>query len=356
MTVDWSGVRNILAIRLDNLGDVLMCEPAFRALKTSIPDARLTLLASPNGARAAPLLPSIDEVMARSVVWQDAQGKMPLDAARERRLVEDIRSKGFDAAFIFTSFAQSPYPPAYVCYLAEIPWRAGQSKEFGGSLLTKWVRSGPDELHQVDRNLALIEAMGLRVEGRHMRLEIPTEARTSVEQKLAARGVTRKQRFIAVNATASCSARTYPWPRYAQVVSALVRTTWPVVVTGEARDAQVVGQIAQTVNSERLVSLCGETSVAELAALIDRASLLVTNLTATMHIASATGTPAVVLFAGTELESQWAPRGCQSMLLRRQTDCSPCYRFECPFGQECLDISPDEVVEACLNLLSQASP
>lgn len=353
--MEWSKARNLLAIRLDNLGDVFICEPALRALKKGIPEARLTLMASPNGARAAELLPCVDDVMIRRVVWQDAHWKMPLDAARERQLVEDIRRRAFDAAVIFTSFSQSPYPPAYACYLAEVPLRIGQSKEFGGSLLTTWVKAGPDDMHQLDRNLRLIEAIGLSVEDPNMRVHVPNEARASIAAKLADRGIAEGQEFVVLNPTASCSARTYSPSRFARVASVLADSL-PVVLTGEARDGQIVQQVLEESASDRLVSLCGQTSVAELVALIERGSLLISNLTSTAHIASAVGTPTVLLFPGTELLSQWEPRGCPSIVLQRDADCSPCYLFDCPDAHQCLDITPDEVVEACQTLLRGDEP
>lgn len=348
--MDWSKARNLLAIRLDNLGDVFICEPALRALKKGIPEARLTLMASPNGARAAELLPCVDDVMVRRVVWQDAHWRMPLDTAREHQLVEDIRRRAFDAAIIFTSFSQSPYPPAYACYLAEVPLRVGQSKEFGGSLLTTWVKAGPDDMHQVDRNLRLIEAIGLPVEDRHIRVRVPSEARASIAEKLAGQGIAEGQEFVVLNPVASCSARTYSPSRFARVASALAGSL-PVVLTGEAKDGQIVQQILEEAASDRLVSLCGQTSVAELVALIERSSLIISNLTSTAHIASAVGTPTVLLFPGTELLSQWEPRDCPSIVLQREVGCSPCYLFDCPGSHQCLDITPDEVVEACRRLL-----
>ena len=57
----WQRARNVLAVRLDNLGDVLMTSPALAAVRDSLPAARLTLLASPAGARLAPHLPMLDE-------------------------------------------------------------------------------------------------------------------------------------------------------------------------------------------------------------------------------------------------------------------------------------------------------
>src|SRR5437764_11951015 len=63
---EWLKAKNILAVRLDNIGDVIMLGPALRAVKESSPRARLTLLVTPGGAAAAPLLPWIDDV----IVWR----------------------------------------------------------------------------------------------------------------------------------------------------------------------------------------------------------------------------------------------------------------------------------------------
>ncbi|HZU03438.1 MAG TPA: hypothetical protein VFA10_27475, partial [Ktedonobacteraceae bacterium] len=80
---EWLLARNILAVRLDNIGDVIMLGPALRAVKETSPQARLTLLASPGGATAAPLLPWIDDVMVWRPIWQDVGGRMPFDPGRE---------------------------------------------------------------------------------------------------------------------------------------------------------------------------------------------------------------------------------------------------------------------------------
>jgi ADP-heptose:LPS heptosyltransferase len=71
-----------------------------------------------------------------------------------------------------------------------------------------------------------------------------------------------------------------------------------------------------------------------------------------MHLADATRTPEVVLFAGTEYEEQWRPRATRARLLRRPTPCQPCYLFDCPIGLRCLDIAPLEVVQAVEAMLA----
>jgi hypothetical protein len=74
-----------------------------------------------------------------------------------------------------------------------------------------------------------------------------------------------------------------------------------------------------------------------------------------MHLADAVRTPEVVLFSGTDYEEQWQPRATRSRLLRRKTSCHPCYLFECPIGQPCLDISPEEVIEEVEALFAEGS-
>ncbi|MBD0291758.1 MAG: glycosyltransferase family 9 protein, partial [Thermoleophilia bacterium] len=118
----WHELRNILVVRPDNIGDVVLAAPVLKALRAAAPGARITLLASPAGSAAAPLLrPWLDRVFVRRVLWQDVHGRLPHDAEHELELVGEIAARGFDAAFFLTSFSQSPLPPAYVCYLAGVP-------------------------------------------------------------------------------------------------------------------------------------------------------------------------------------------------------------------------------------------
>ena len=82
---EWRDARRVLAVRLDNLGDVLVTTPAIHAMRESLPDASITLLASPVGAQAGRLNPDIDEVVVYNAPWMDPWSRLPLDPAREMR-------------------------------------------------------------------------------------------------------------------------------------------------------------------------------------------------------------------------------------------------------------------------------
>ena len=86
----WQKARRILAVRLDNLGDVLVTTPALHAIKASLPQASLTLLASPVGAQVAHLDPDIDEVLVYEAPWMDPWHRLPQDSRREQGIIDTI--------------------------------------------------------------------------------------------------------------------------------------------------------------------------------------------------------------------------------------------------------------------------
>jgi ADP-heptose:LPS heptosyltransferase len=348
----WREARNILAVRLDNTGDVVMLGPALRAVKQASPDARISLLASPAGSAAAPLLPWIDDVIVWRSIWQDVGGRMPFDPQREWELIQLLAERRFDAALIFTSFSQTPQVPGYVCYLAGIPLRAGESKEFGGSVLTTELRGAPDDLHQAERNLRLIEQLGFPVRDRRLAVAISDEDREAARVLLADVDIDAQRPFTLIHPGASAEARRYPPERMGEVAHLLRRQGHQVLITGVDKEAPIVDEARSRAPGVRC--LVGQTTLAQYAALVARAALVICGNTLPLHLADAVGTPLVVLYSGTDYEEQWRPREVAAELLRRPTACHPCYRFTCPIDLPCLDISPCDVVEAAERLLGQS--
>jgi ADP-heptose:LPS heptosyltransferase len=349
------GARRVLVVRLDNLGDVLMTGPVFRALREALPGAELVLLGSPGGSAAATVLPWVDRVATLRAVWQDAQGRLPLDPARELRAIEAIRAIRADAAIILTSFSQTPWAAAYACYLAGIPVRAGHAPDFGGSLLTH-PAAGPAPTHQAARNLHVLEALGVAVEDRSLGARIPGRAADAVARMLAGEGLDGRRAPIVVLPGASCSARRYPASRFAGAARRTAeRTGLPVVVAGSERERELTAAVAGAVPGA--IDLGARTDVAELAALVGRAAVVLANDSFGMHVADALRVPVVTMFAGTDREEEWAPRDTASRTVRRATACAPCRLFSCPIDPAeppCLDVPPDEVADAAVALLEGA--
>lgn len=350
-------LQRILAIRLDNIGDVVMLGPALRALRQAYPQAEITLMASKAGTQAAALLPWVDEVITWRAIWQEIGKDLPTEPGKEHELFSLLQAKSFDAAFIFTSFSQSPFPPAYACYMAGIPLRVGQSREFGGGLLSHWVKPLPDEIHQVERSLHLLRSVGIPADNKKLELRVPLAGQRRADTLLDEVGLPKGQPFIALAAGASAVARRYDEKRFARAARMLIEQTGlPVVLIGSPRElGQFPNLEALAEQDERVLSLIGKTSVVEMAGVIRRSALVIANNSGSMHIADAFHRPMVILFSGTDNIEQWVPRTPDARLLNRSTECAPCRAFQCPYGMECLDIPAEEIVSTALSLLKAKS-
>ncbi len=145
---DWQNLQRVLVIQLGSLEDVRLTAPALRKLRQLLPDVAIVLMTSLSVTQLATETHWVDEFI------YAVDAKTHLDTSLQSLIVK-LSSHSFDAAIIFTNGQESPYPLAYVCYLAGIPIRLGQSQEFGGSVLSQWVPPLTD--NPVDRHLFLID-------------------------------------------------------------------------------------------------------------------------------------------------------------------------------------------------------
>lgn len=349
---DWASARRVLAVRLDALGDLLMTTPALRALKESGPGRQITLLTSSAGAAASSLLPAVDAVLVYDPPWMKATARRP-SSAPDWAFARRLRAGRFDAAVIFTVYSQSALPAALLCYLADIPLRLAHCRENPYQLLTHWVREPEPEggiRHEVRRQLDLVAQIGARTSDERLALAVPSAAERRVARLLAELGVERRRPWVVVHPGASAPARRYPAEGFAAAADALIRAHgYQVVLTGSAAERPLVERIRAELGGPAH-ALAGRLDLAELAALIKLAPVLVTNNTGPAHVAAAVGTPVVVLYALTN--PQHTPWQVPSRVLFHDVPCRFCYRSICPAGHHrCLRlVPPAAVVAATLEL------
>ena len=352
----WDAASDVLCVRLDSIGDVLMTTPALRALKEAKPGRRITLLTSPAGAQIAALVPHVDDVIAYDAPWMKATRRR-INSEPDRAMVETLRAARFDASVIFTVYSQNPLPAALLCYFADIPLRLAHCRENPYQLLTHWIRDPEPEAclrHEVQRQLDLVAEIGGALPQPLLSLSVPDDASARVERLLSQRGL-RTGRFIPIHPGASAPSRRYPADAFAEVARLLsVETGLPVVFTGSAEEHELIEDI-RAMSAAPADSLAGCLDLAELAALLTCAPVLISNNSAPVHLAAAVGTPVVDLYALTN--PQHTPWGVPSRVLFHDVPCKFCYSSVCPEGHHrCLRlVSPQRVVQSTLELL-QAAP
>lgn len=350
----WEAARNVLGVRLDTIGDVLMTGPALRALKHSGRGRRITLLTSPPGAAVAALMPDVDEAVVYEAPWMKASPPRS-GAELDLELIERLRDQRFDAAVIFTVHSQSPLPAALLCLLAEIPLRLAHCRENPYALLSDWLpEPEPQELlrHEVRRQLDLVAAVGARTADARLRAELPRRARSRVEALLADAPLERDADWVVVHPGGTAPSRRYPAEFFARACRSLVcEHGVQLVFSGDAADRPLVEEVRTRMEAPS-VSLAGEIDLAELAALLQAAPVLVSGNTGPVHLAAAAGTPVVDLYALTN--PQHTPWGVPNVVLFNDVPCRWCYKSICPEGHHlCLrGVAPEAVVQATLELLN----
>ncbi len=344
----WQEVKRVLAVRLDNLGDVLVTTPAIRAIRRSLPEAHLSLLASPVGAQVGQLNPDIDEVIVYEAPWMDPWHELPLDPAREQRMVKRLAEQRFDGAIIFTSFRQSPLPAAYLCYLAGIPLRVAASIDGPGSLLTTRHKHPERMLHEVERGLDLVASIGMTTDDLGLVLEPPEGDPALISNA--------DRPAVVVHPGCSMPARTYPWELYAEVCDLLVaRLGARVFLTGGPGERALTQQVQGRMRQDA-INVAEELTFPEFVAFIEAADLTITNNTGPMHIAAAVKTPVIALFALTNPPEQWGPWQVPHRQLFHDVPCRICYSRVCPYHHECLTlVTPEMVVDAAAELLARTT-
>lgn len=279
------------------MGDVIMSGPAMRALKESF-GCSLSLLTSAMGNIIAPCLPYIDDVMVCNVPWIKAGSTLSAEDCRD--LMDTIKARRYDAAVIFTAYSQNPLPSALLAYMAGIPLRLAYCRENPYDLITDWV---PDKepytliRHQVKRDLDLVAAVGAQTANTQLSLQLKETALRSALSKLVARGIDVNDPWIVVHTGVSEKKREYPLEDWIKTVQLLKETFHlPILLTcsaGEAGQALRIKQFA----GDQVYMMAGLFSIEEFVAIVHEAQLVISVNTATVHIAAATDTPVIVLYA-----------------------------------------------------------
>lgn len=359
----WRAARGILCVRLDALGDVLMCTPAMRALRSALPGSRLTLLASPSGAAAVPFIPEIDDVIVHAAAWMKGDASPPAPPALPSSraglaLVDTLAARTFDAAVIFTTYTQSALPAALLCQLAGIPLRLAHCRENPYRLLSDWV---PDPepaspvRHEVQRQLALVGHLGCTPADLGLSFVPRAADHAAAAACLRSAGIDPARPWILLHPGASAASRRYPAGHWAQAIALLAAATEiPLVLAGGVADIELVEEIRRRAGVS-LPTLAGRLGLGELGAALRMATLAVTNNSGPAHIAAALGTPLVELYALTN--PQHTPWGTRSRVLFHDVACRFCFKSTCPAGHHaCLaGVAPERVVEAVLDLLQRGA-
>jgi len=339
--------KNLLVLRLDHVGDVLLCTPALDALRARFPAARITVAVGPWSRQVVEGHPAVDAVVDCRVPWFDRSPAKPSMLSCLIQQGRSLRAMSFDMALDL----RGDFRNILLLAVAGIPYRVGYADTGGGFLLNLpvWRRRF---VHEVHRNLDLVARLGADHSSPKPRIMVTHCDREAVATLLMRAGVDPCETLVGIHPGAGAPSRTWSPRRFAAVAQALTsEMNVKIVLTGSEAEKSIVENIALNVNPHP-VKFVGILTLKQLAALLERYKVLITGNTGPMHLAAAVGTPVVAVFSSSNTLEEWRPFGADHIVIQKEVPCAGCELEVCPKPIRCVElISPEEVILAAKRIL-----
>lgn len=351
----------ILLVRLRQIGDVVFTTPTFAALREHFPQAQLSYLVEPAAAPVVRGNPDLAQVIEAPRV-RGARGVLA-DLSLGRALARER----FDVAIDFHGGPRA----SLLTWLSRAPRRVGYEVAGRAWMYTQRI-DRPRALrprHSVENQWDLLAALGVPPPSRDrhpVTMAVDGEAAMRVESRLLAHQAAYGVRLVVMHVSAGNPFRRWPMASFAEVAAGLAEAdpSVRVVVTSgpseEGAATEVIAAARQRLDEARRehVLSCGEFSLSELRALVERAALYVGGDSGPMHIAACSRVPMVSLYGPTlPVRSEpWRSRSIPALAAEsRGVSCRPCDQRVCEPGDfRCLtQVTPGDVLEAGVRLLAR---
>ncbi|MBU1888342.1 MAG: lipopolysaccharide heptosyltransferase II, partial [Candidatus Omnitrophica bacterium] len=342
--------KRILIIRTDRIGDLVLSTPMITATRTVFPDAYIALMVSSQTREIVSGNPYINEVIVYDKI------------SKHRRFLKTflfanwLKGKRFDLALVLHSTVRVNI----ICYLAGIPQRVGYARGKMDLLLTHKLeytkRFG--EKHEVEYSLDVLRSLGVKAEASSLVMPLKENVFKEADSLLFESGLKKDERFVVISPGASCVSRIWPSANFARLADILKERFGLSIVLVSGHDEVKIGEKVRGLMNSKPIFLCGRTSLSVLAAILKRASLLISNDSGPVHIACAVETPVISIFSRKEKglsPMRWGPYGERNAIVHKDVGCVKCLAHNCNKGFLCLySITVDEILEKVKELLKGA--
>jgi heptosyltransferase-2 len=318
--------RSILLVQLDHLGDAVLSTGFVAALRHAYPHARIDVLASHVSAELFRACRQIDRVYV-SRVNRLARGRRTGWVVSMLFWGWRLRCNRYDLAIDL----RGEFPVAIILWLTGARRRLGWGSGGGGFLLTHqprfvWGR------HEVLSRQALLAELGVPLDALQSvtpSFQVDDKWRHWAQRQLEFRDAARP--LVVLHCGAGTQAKAWPLESWRELLGRLlVEHHAQVVLVGGSGDVATAEAILEQRDWPDVVDLTGRLSLVQLAAILQRADVLVGADSGPAHLAAAVGTQVVALFSGTNRAEQWRPWGPHVAVLRHGVSCAPCHNQQCP--------------------------
>jgi len=309
--------EKILIIKPSALGDVVLALPALSALRRNFPDAKISWLVRPEFAPLLENHPHLTEVIPFDRKFLGKAWYHPKAFVALVKLIRKLRHSKFDAVFDL----QGLFRTACLAWLSGCKRRFGMAnaREHAHLFYTHKIEQDHNCIHLVDYYLKIIKAAGAtNVDDKDVKFELPVNPyiRDSVSNLLASHNI-KSGEYVVFVPGSTHSSKCWPVERFAALADRISsRFNLPIIAVGTESESSIIEAI-KNLTDVHIINFAGQTSLAELVALLKDAKLVVSNDTGPGHIAAALGTPLVLMYSWSN-PARIAPYGRSECMVARE--------------------------------------
>jgi ADP-heptose:LPS heptosyltransferase len=314
--------KNLLIVRTDRIGDVVLSLPLASIIKKHLPDCKITFLVRNYTLPLAKNHPFIDEV----IILEENKNKIPI-----RSNVENISRFNFDSAVIvYPTFVTS-----LIIFLSKIKYRVGTGYRWYSILFNQKIYEHRKfaEKHELEYNINLLNMFGIEETVRpgevNFDLRPDKAGDEKIEQILSRSGINTEEPIIIIHPGSGGSSVDLPQSKFRELVEKIsMELTENIILTGSDREKYLCENLKIR---PRILNLAGMLNLSEMIALIDRSSIFISNSTGPIHIAAALGKYTIGFYPRIAACSvrRWGPYTNKKVIFSPKIECSDCSREQC---------------------------
>ena len=297
-------INRILIIRLAPLGETVLTTPVIRALRQHFREAYIAYMVAPTREDLVSSNPHLNEVLTY-------QASVP-------KLIYQIARRKFQMAVIL----QPTFRLVLHTFLARIPFRVGFETNTGGKRLLSVAVPNNTEQHETQRYLDVVRALGVEITDDEPEVFVDSKGKAWIDNFLKIKKLDDGKPVIGLNPGAATVYRRWDAANFAVLGDLLYEAYRAhIVITTGPREGELADQVAQQMSHSPVI--VDQATPMQLAALLQRCNLYISNDTGPMHLSTAVKTPTIALFGASNL-TQWAPPWEKHAVIARK---------ECPLIQ-----------------------
>jgi ADP-heptose:LPS heptosyltransferase len=314
--------KNILIVRTDRIGDVILSLPLAEIVKKYYPDCKVSFLIRDYTKDVLYDHPFIDEV----IILKEKNGEILI---KENAAL--LKKFNFDSCIV----VYPTFKIAYLIYLSNIPFRIGTGYRWYSFLFNKkiYVHRKYAEKHELEFNVELLKAVGINEQittvDVHFNIQINAQSEQKIENILKDNGINNEDFVVIVHPGSSGSAVDLPIDKFKEIVRHLCKNEKiKIVITGKKEEIKLCE--ALKIN-DKILNFAGIFNLSELMVLINKANIMIANSTGPLHIAAALGKYAIGFYPKIQAASakRWGPYTNKGKVFEPEIDCQNCTREQC---------------------------